>query len=81
MTDLAVYSRMPEYDVSVYATASGVVCALCNFGDMMTPVFIAESTTEMIGHLEAHAKKGDIIPEKITSMLIEDDKKNYPNQG
>lgn len=74
----SIYSTIPDYDVSVYSTTNGVVCAMCNFGDYLEMAFQAESTQEMIDHLLAHERKGDILPEDLVARLKMDDKLNYP---
>lgn len=39
---------------------------------------IAESTQEMVDHLAAHRRVGDLLPENIEARLWEDDLTNYP---
>ena len=50
----------------------------CSLGDMDTIAFTANSTQEMIDHLETHTKANDRIPENIHEELWRDDLKNYP---
>ena len=75
------YSTIPSYDVYVaqYPTG-GVVCGFCSFGDLLESVFKAESTEEMLGHLKAHERKGDRVPEDIYERLTADDPQNYPTK-
>jgi len=73
-----IYSTIPDYDVSVYATSNGLVCAMCNFGDYIEMAFQAESTQEMIDHLLAHERKGDILPQNLVETVQRDDLVNYP---
>lgn len=73
-----VYCTIPDYDVSVYSTNDGVVCAMCNFGDYLQMAYKAESTQEMVDHLYAHERKGDVIPSDITLRLFNDNPINYP---
>jgi hypothetical protein len=75
-----IYSTIPHYDVSVQASPRGVSCLMCSFGDMVETLFTAESTEEMIGHLEAHERKGDQIPPFIKQDLLNDDQTNYPQK-
>lgn len=69
---------MPEYDVSVHQVSKGVACFMCSFGDTMDPAYTAESTKEMIDHLNAHEKVGDRIPVTIKDDLWRDDFTNFP---
>ena len=72
------YSSIPKFDVSVQRTQRGVACVLCSFGDLLEATYVAESTQEMVDHLNAHARKGDILPETIYDDLWRDDTTNYP---
>jgi len=73
------YSTIPQYDVYVAQHPNGgVVCGFCNFGDLLESTFKAESTEEMIGHIRAHERKGDMVPVSIYSQLEADDAINYP---
>jgi hypothetical protein len=72
------YARFGEGDVYVYAVRKGVTCVMCSFGDMMEGNFTAESTQEMVDHLGAHARVGDIIPERTIPDLWRDDSLNFP---
>lgn len=75
------YARFFEDDVYVYAhVGGGVVCAMCNFGDLIESTFKAESTQEMVDHLKAHQKKGDMMPSTIFDELWADDADNYPTK-
>lgn len=74
------YARFFAADVYVYPTANGVVCQMCNFGDMLESTFIAESTQQMVDHLMAHQKKGDVMPSNIFDLLWADDAENYPSK-
>ena len=40
--------------------------------------FKAESTQEMVDHLEAHKKVGHFIPWGVVEHLWDDDKENFP---
>jgi hypothetical protein len=73
------YSSIPAYDVSIHRTLKGVACIMCSFGDMLESNFLAESTEEMVGHLEAHQRKGDLVPDSIIDDLWRDDTLNYPH--
>lgn len=75
------YARFFGDDVYVYPTTNGVVCQMCNFGDMLESSFLAESTQQMIDHLKAHQKKGDVMPSDIFDRLLADDDENYPSKG
>lgn len=76
------YARFFDFDVYVYAhTGGGVVCAMCNFGDMLDSTFIAESTQEMVDHLKAHEKVGDRLPSTIYDDLWRDDARNFPGSS
>ena len=73
-----IYCSMPQYDVSIVKTETkGLACYMCNFGDFIEPAYYAPSTEEMIGHLGAHERKGDIIPQDLKERLLEDDAVNY----
>lgn len=39
---------------------------------------IAESTQEMIDHITAHRRVGDMLPDDIEERLWADDAQNYP---
>ena len=73
-----MYAKIPQFDVAVQRTTKGVACLMCSFGDLMEQTFIAESTQEMVDHLQAHTRKGDIIPDDIIDTLWEHDSVNYP---
>jgi hypothetical protein len=74
-----IYARIPQSDVYVFRTEAGPVqCSLCSFGDMLEAYFRAESTQEMVDHLKAHERKGDMVPSDIFEKLIADDANNYP---
>lgn len=76
-----VYSRIPEHDVYVFKhPLGGVACSLCSFGDLLEAIFRAESTQEMIDHLNAHERKGDRVPADIYENLRSTDAINYPEQ-
>jgi hypothetical protein len=72
------YSTIPQYDVSIHGSQRGVACLLCSFGDMMERAWVAESTQEMVDHLESHRRVGDRVPEDITERLWADNAANYP---
>jgi len=72
------YARFGEGDVYVYAVKGGVACVMCSFGDMMETGFRAESTQEMVDHLAAHQKVGDLVPEHTVPDLWRDDALNFP---
>lgn len=74
------YARFFADDVYVYPTSKGVICQMCSFGDMLESSFLAESTQEMVDHLAAHQKKGDVMPSNIFDQLWADDAENYPNK-
>lgn len=77
--DTIIYSTMPDYDVSVFGRPGrGYTCYLCQFGDMVDTVFIAESSTEMEGHLKAHLNVGHILPNDIFERIILDGDTIYP---
>lgn len=46
----------------------------------MDHAWIAESTQEMVDHLEAHRRVGDRVPEDITESVWRDNAANYPKQ-
>lgn len=73
-----MYSTIPQYDVSIHSTQRGVACVLCIFADMMEHAWIAESTQEIVDHLEAHVRVGDRVPEGIVEALWRDNATNYP---
>lgn len=73
-----VYSTIPAFDVSIHATQRGVACLLCSFIDMMERAWVAESTQEMVDHVEAHRRVGDRTPEDVVERLWADDAVNYP---
>ena len=50
---------------------------MCSFGDMMESHYFAESTEAMLGHVDAHIRKGDVIPEGLKEKLQADDSENY----
>jgi len=72
------YSKMPEHQVTVVATPRGLACLMCNFGDITEMNILAESTQEMIDHIEAHRRVGDLLPDDIEDRLRADDAQNYP---
>lgn len=51
---------------------------MCHFGDMMETTYKAESTQEMVDHLKAHEKVGDLLPPTIYDDLWRDDALNFP---
>lgn len=70
------YARFSNYSaVYIYASVhGGIECCGCHLhGDC----FIADSTQEMIDHVEAHRQVGDIVPEGIEDALWEDDQDNF----
>lgn len=73
-----IYSQMPKYQVTVTSSPKGVACLMCSFGDVLEQNVIAESTQEMIDHLIAHRRVGDLLPDDIEAQLLKDDKTNYP---
>jgi len=44
----------------------------------MERAWVAESTQEMVDHLESHRRVGDRVPEDITERLWADNAANYP---
>lgn len=74
------YSRFLEHDVYVFMheSVNKLICMACSLGDMDTIAFTANSTQEMIDHLEVHVKKGDKIPKTINEELWQDSNQNYP---
>ena len=40
--------------------------------------FYAESTAEMVEHLEAHKAAGDLVPDDVIPTLWRDDAENFP---
>jgi len=73
-----IYCRVPQYDVSIAKTETrGLACYLCSFGDFLESTYFAPSTEEMIGHIESHQRKGDLIPQDLKERLLEDDAVNY----
>jgi hypothetical protein len=74
------YSRFIESDVYVFmhAGSNKLICMACSFGDLDSVAFLANSTQEMVDHLELHAKAGDRLPEDIYEELWKDDTENYP---
>jgi hypothetical protein len=76
-----IYSTIPQYDVAIQASRRGLACVLCTFEDIMEHAWIAESTQEMVDHLEAHRRVGDKVPEDITEAVWRDNAANYPKQA
>lgn len=75
-----IYSKFGESDVYVYSIAGrGLVCAMCYFGDELEVSFNAESTQEMIDHLNAHQKIGHSLPSNLLNFLLLDNLVNYPD--
>lgn len=74
-----IYSNIPTYDVAIvsFDEKDGLACFMCNFGDMMESHYFAESTEAMLGHIDAHIRKGDVIPEGLKERLLADDSVNY----
>lgn len=79
-TKIMSYSSIPNFDVSVLQTPKGVACVMCSFGDFIEVNFLSESTQEMVDHLLAHQRKGDLVPETIYDDLWRDDRINYPGR-
>jgi hypothetical protein len=75
------YSRFIEHDVYVFmhANINKLVCMACSLGDMDTIAFTANSTQEMVDHLQIHFKAGDRLPEDIFEELWRDNAENYPH--
>jgi hypothetical protein len=78
-TESMIYSNIPVYDITIasFDEKDGLACFMCSFGDMMESHYFAESTEAMIGHIEAHVRKGDVIPQGLQEQLLADDLKNY----
>jgi hypothetical protein len=75
-----IYSKFGESDVYVYSIAGrGLVCAMCYFGDELEVSFNAESTQEMVDHLNAHQKIGHSLPPNLLNLLLIDNPINYPD--
>lgn len=74
-----IYSNMPAFDVSIvsFDDRDGLACFMCSFGDMMESHYFADSTEAMLGHIDAHVRKGDLIPEGLKEKLLADDQENY----
>lgn len=74
-----IYSSIPTYDITIvsFEERDGLACFMCSFGDMMDSHYFADSTEEMLGHIDAHIRKGDVIPEGLKAKLLEDDSANY----
>jgi hypothetical protein len=74
-----IYSNIPTYDITItsFDERDGLACFMCSFGDMLDSHYFADSTEEMIGHINAHTRKGDIIPEGLKERLLADDSVNY----
>lgn len=73
-----IYSSIPQYDVSIVKTETkGLACYMCSFGDFIESAYYAPSTEEMIGHIEAHERAGDLTPPDLKERLLEDDAVNY----
>lgn len=51
---------------------------MCSFGDFLEHHVFCESTEEMVGHLDAHRRVGDRMPEDIREKLLADDAVNFP---
>ena len=70
-------------DVYVYPTLIGnkpfIACAACYFGDELEPSYYAESTLEMLDHLKAHQKAGQLVPDETFDAILADDSQNFPN--
>ena len=75
-----IYAKLFADDINIIATTNGVMCQMCSFGDLMESNFLAESTQEMVDHVLAHAKKGDVFPSNLIDSLWADDATNYPNK-
>lgn len=74
-----IYSSIPTHDVTIvsFDEGDGLACFMCSFGDMMESHYFAESTEAMLGHVDAHIRKGDVIPEGLKEKLQADDSENY----
>lgn len=79
-TEKMIYSTIPQYDIAIQASRRGLACVLCTFGDIMDHAWIAESTQEMVDHLDAHRRVGDRVPEDLNDVLQRDNATNYPKQ-
>lgn len=74
-----VYSTIPQYDVYILMSEKkGLTCLMCSFGDFLEHHVFCESTEEMVGHLDAHRRVGDRMPEDIREKLLADDAVNFP---
>jgi hypothetical protein len=75
------YARFIDDDVYVFmhANINKLVCMACSLGDMDTIAFTANSTQEMVDHLQIHSKAGDRLPEDIFEELWRDNAENYPH--
>jgi hypothetical protein len=84
-TVFMIYSSIPTYDITIvsFDEKDGLACFMCNFGDMMESHYFADSTEEMLGHINAHTRKGDVIPQGLAEKLQADDSVNYsqPSSG
>ena len=75
-----IYSKFGESDVYVYSVPGrGLVCGMFYFGDELEISFNAESTQEMIDHLNAHQKIGHSTLPNLPSLLLLDNLVNYPD--
>ena len=63
----------PEYDIKLLTNIKR--------GYIMTVVWKAELTDEMIAHLKAHEANKDRIPHDIYDRLREDDEENFPREN
>jgi len=72
------YSKMPEHQVTIVPSPRGLACLMCSFGDVMESNVVAESTQEMVDHVAAHRRVGDMLPADIEERLWADDAQNYP---
>lgn len=75
------YCRFFDGDVYVFMHVSGhLECCGCvlNVPDEPWDLFKAESTQEMVDHLELHVAKGHRVPSHVVPNLWADDAENFP---
>jgi hypothetical protein len=81
------YARMGrESDLYIFLAAgvNKLTCCGCNLLSMDAPLemdgasFYANSTKEMIEHIDSHRAIGHLVPEGIEENLLNDNATNYP---
>jgi hypothetical protein len=77
------YCRFLQADAYIFMHVGGfLTCCGCSLpieNDIGVHSFEANSTQEMLDHIDAHLEAGHLIPGFVKERLIEDDKKNFPD--